>query len=66
MDTLLIEYSVKSEIASRILQAFSKIIGARVKREYVPTEEEQAAIDRSLKSGISTTDISELQNFLRA
>ena len=54
MDTLSIEYSVRSEIAGRILQAFSKLFGATIKREYVPTKEEQEAITRSLNSEICT------------
>ena len=66
MDTLLIEYSVRSEIISKILQAFSRLIGASVKHAYVPTEEEKAAIEKSLKSGICTTDISELKKLLRS
>ena len=66
MDTLLIECSVKSEIASRILQGFSKLFGAKIKKEYVPTAEEQEAITRALNSGICNTDISELKNFLRS
>ena len=65
MDTLLIEYSVRSEIASRILQAFSKLIGAKTKKEYVPTEEEQEAINRALNSEIHT-DISRLKNLLKS
>jgi hypothetical protein len=66
MDTLVIEYSVRNEIIGRILQAFSKMAGAKIKREYVPTKEEQEAIDKALKSGISNTDISELQKLLRS
>ena len=65
MDTLLIEYNVRSEIASKILQAFSRIIGARVKHEYVPTEEEKAAIDRALQSE-RHTDISKLKSLLKS
>jgi len=63
METLLIEYGVKSEIISKILQAFSKIIGAKVKQVYVPTEEEQEAINRALNSG--TGSIDELKELLR-
>jgi len=62
MDTLFIEYSVRNALAGRILQGFSKFIGARVKQEYVPTAEELEAIDRSLKSG--TASIDELKEIL--
>ena len=65
MDILLIEYSVRSEIASRILQFFSKLIGAKTRKEYVPTEEEQEAITKSLNS-VVRTDIENLQAYLKS
>jgi len=66
METLSIEYNVRSEFISKLLQSFSKIIGATIRNEYVPTSEEQAEINKSLNSGISTMDISELKKFLRS
>jgi len=66
METISLEYVVRSEVASFVLKMFSKLTGAKVKRMYVPTKEEQEAINESLKSGICTSDISELKKKLRS
>ena len=63
MSTLTVEYDVKSEIVSKLLSFFSKIAGARVKREYIATEEEIARWKASEASGIGSID--ELKEFLR-
>ena len=65
METISLEYIVRSEMASFMLKVFSKLTGAKVKRVYVPTKEEQAAIDEALKSEIHT-DISKLKELLKS
>ena len=52
MSTLTIEYGIKSEIVSNLLSFFSKLAGAKVKREYTATEEEIEEIKKSKASGI--------------
>ena len=66
METLLIRYDVKSEIIRKVFEMLSKVMGARIIREYTLTEEEKNLIEKSLASGVCTTDISELQDFLRS
>ena len=65
METLLIEYNVRSELISRFLQAISKIVGATIRQEYIPTEEEQIAINQALNSE-THTDISQLKELLKS
>ena len=64
MDTLTIEYGISSEVVSKILSFFSKIAGAKVKREYIATAEEIARWEKSKASGIHT-DVSELKKIIR-
>ena len=63
MSILTIEYGIKSEFISRLLEFFSKIAGATVKRTYTATEEEIEELKRSKASGIGSID--ELKEFLR-
>jgi len=65
METISLEYIVRSEIASFVLKIFSKFTGAKIKRGYVLTEDEQEAINRALNSE-THTDISELKNLLKS
>jgi len=63
MSTLTIEYGIRSEIVSKILSFFSKIAGAKVKREYKATEEEIERWKKSEASGMGSID--ELKEFLK-
>ena len=56
MDTIRIEYDVRSEIVSRLLSFFSKIAGARIKREYIATAEEIEELKKSKASGIGSIE----------
>ena len=63
MSTLTIEYGIKSEFVCRLLEFFSKIAGAKVKRTYTATEEEIEELKRSKASGIGSID--ELKELIR-
>jgi len=64
MDTLTIEYDVRSETVSKLLSFFSKIAGAKVKRKYIATTEELARWEKSKASGVHT-DVSELKELIK-
>jgi len=66
METLQIEYAIRSEFVSKLLSFFSKIAGAKIERKYIATAEEIERWEKSKASGICKTDISELQKFLRS
>ena len=63
MSTLTIEYGIRSEIVSKLFEFFSKIAGAKVKREYTATEDEIERWKKSEESGAGSID--ELKEFLR-
>jgi len=56
METLQIEYYIRSEIVGRLLSFFSKIAGAKIERKYTATEEEIEELKRSKASGIGSIE----------
>jgi len=64
MNAVLVKYNPNDRIATGLLSVLANVNNVEIEDDVWLTDEEIKRIEKSKKSGICTTDISELQKFL--